>query len=119
MATASFLAIAYTLNRGAHIRVNLLLNMFGPRRIVVEIWCLVIASGLTVYFAWFAIRGTYWSHLLGDISQAQDATPIWIPQIAMAFGTVIAAIAFLDNLVRAIVLGRTGIEAETVRGTAD
>ena len=32
MAAASFLAFAHTLNRGAHIRVGLLLNALGERR---------------------------------------------------------------------------------------
>lgn len=115
MAAASFFALAYTLSRGAHIRVNMLLNLLGRWRRLGEIWCLVIAAGLAIYFAWFAVKGTYWSHLLGDISQDQDATPIWIPQLAMAVGTIVAAIAFFDNLVRAVVLGRANIEAETVQ----
>ena len=115
MATASFLAIAYTLGRGAHIRVNMLLNVLGRWRIVAEIWCLAIGSGLAAYFAWYAIRGTYWSWLLGDVSQGQDATPLWVPQISMSVGAVIAAIAFVDNLIRAVLLGRANIEVETVR----
>ena len=115
MAASSFLAIAYTLGMGAHIRVNLLLNALGRWRRWIDIWCLLIASFLAFQLAWFAIRGTYFSHLLGDISQDQDATPLWVPQIAMSVGAVIAAIAFVDHLLRAIILGRTGIEAETVR----
>ncbi|MYJ86517.1 MAG: TRAP transporter small permease, partial [Rhodobacteraceae bacterium] len=35
----------------------------------------------------------------------QDATPIWIPQMSMAIGSVIFAIALFDNLVRVILFG--------------
>ncbi len=119
MAASSFLALAYTLGRGAHIRVNLVLNMLGRYRKPVETWCLAVASMLVVMIAWYAVRGTYFSHLLQDISQDRDATPLWIPQLAMAVGTIVAAIAFIDQLIRAIVLGRTGIEAEMIRKLED
>lgn len=116
MATASFLAIAYTLRRGAHIRVNLLLTLLGSRRRIAEVWCLLIASVLMSIFAWYAVRGTYYSWVLGDVSQDQDATPLWIPQIAMSAGAIVAAVAFIDCFVRALFTGRTAIEGETVRG---
>ena len=35
--------------------------------------------------------------LFNDISTGNDATPLWIPQLAMAAGTVILAIAFSTN----------------------
>jgi TRAP-type C4-dicarboxylate transport system permease small subunit len=34
-----------------------------------------------------------------DISTGNDATPLWIPQLVMALGTVIFALAFIDELV--------------------
>ena len=34
-----------------------------------------------------------------DISTGNDATPLWIPQLSMAPGTVVLAIAFVDELV--------------------
>jgi TRAP-type C4-dicarboxylate transport system permease small subunit len=37
--------------------------------------------------------------VFNDISTGNDATPLWIPQIAMAVGTVLLAIAFVDELV--------------------
>ena len=40
MAAASFLGFAAALNRGAHIRVSLLLNAVGPNmKRYVDIWC--------------------------------------------------------------------------------
>jgi TRAP-type C4-dicarboxylate transport system permease small subunit len=37
--------------------------------------------------------------VFNDISTGNDATPLWIPQIAMAVGTVVLLIAFVDELV--------------------
>ena len=98
MAAASFFALAYTLNQGAHIRVNLILSRLGRYRRIGEIWCFGVGVVLVSYFAYYAIKTTYWSYKLNDISQGQDATPLWIPQIAMSFGTTIFAIAMIDRL---------------------
>ena len=101
MAGASFFALAYTLNHGAHIRVSLLIGrLTGTARRIAEAWCLLVATGLSLYFAWYAIKAVRISRLINDISQGQDATPLWIPQLAMVAGTVVLAIAFADHLVR-------------------
>lgn len=114
MAAASFFAFAHALSRGAHIRVTLVLSKMGGYRRWGEVWCFAIGSALACYFAYYAIRAVYWSHKLNDISQGQDATPIWIPQLAMAAGTVVLAIALIDNLVRILFFGAHGIESDTV-----
>ena len=102
MAAASFFALGYALGHGAHIRVNLLLSRLGRFRRIGETWCLLIGSALAVYFAWFAVKANYLSWRLGDISQGQDATPLWLPQLAMSAGTVVLAIALIDHLLRAL-----------------
>lgn len=114
MAASSFLALAYALNSGSHIRVGLLLTHLGRWRSWGEGWCLLIAAGLATYFARYAIKGAYWSYKLNDISQGQDATPMWIPQLAMVFGTILVAIALWDNLIRLIFTGKTNFREEAV-----
>ncbi|QGZ37266.1 TRAP transporter small permease subunit [Stappia indica] len=114
MASASFFAFAHALNRGAHIRVSILLNALGSRRRWLEVWCFGIGAALTWYLSYYAIKAVYWSHKLHDVSQGQDATPLWIPQSAMAAGAVLLAIAMTDHLVRVLVLGSSGIVADTV-----
>ncbi len=105
MAGASFFAFAYALNNGNHIRVTLLLGALGKYRRIGEIWCFAMATLLAAYWARYAIKTTYWSYKLNDISQGQDATPLWIPQMSMAIGSVIFAVALFDNLVRVILFG--------------
>lgn len=100
MAAAGFLALAHTLKKGEHIRVTLLLQALGrrPRR-VFEVWSLAAATLLSGLSAFYACRLSWQSHAFHDISTASDATPLWIPQLAMAAGSVILAIAFADELV--------------------
>ncbi|HWP18430.1 MAG TPA: TRAP transporter small permease subunit [Burkholderiaceae bacterium] len=98
MAGAGFLALAHTLRRGEHIRVTLLLNALGPRaRRAMQIWCLTAAVVLAAAFAWYSVRLAWQSWEFHDISTGNDATPLWIPQLSMAVGTVIFFIAFLDE----------------------
>ena len=100
MAAAGFLALAHTLKRGEHIRVTLLLQSLGPRaRHALELWSLAAASVLAALVAYYSVRLAWQSHVFNDISTGNDATPLWLPQLAMAVGTTILAIAFLDELV--------------------
>ena len=106
MAAAGFLALAHTLKRGEHIRVTLLLNALRGRwRRGFELWALGIATLLAVLFAYYSCKLAWQSHEFHDISTGSDATPLWIPQIAMALGTVVLALAFGDELVMEL-LGR-------------
>ena len=94
MAASSFLAFAYALNSGAHIRVSLMLTALGERRWWGELWCFLIGTAITTWLAWFALRGTWMSWRWKELSQGLDATPMWIPQLSMSAGTVLLAIAF-------------------------
>ena len=53
----------------------------------------VAATGIAAWFAYYSCSMVYWSYTLGDVSQGMDATPLWIPQLSMALGTVLFAIA--------------------------
>jgi len=100
MAAAGFLAMAHTLKHGEHIRVTLLLGaLHGRTRRALEVWSLVAASALALLGAWYSVRLAWQSHQFHDISTGNDATPLWIPQLAMAAGSTILAIAFVDELV--------------------
>ena len=112
MASASFLAFAHALNRGVHIRVGLALNALGRHRYWGELWCLIIGSAASAYLAWYAVKLVYWSRKLHDVSQGQDATALWIVQLPTAFGAVLLAVAFLDNLLALVLTGHDNIKPE-------
>jgi TRAP-type C4-dicarboxylate transport system permease small subunit len=100
MAGAGFLALAHTLKRGEHIRVTLLLSALkGRARHAMEIWALAAASALALMSAFYSSRLVWQSRVFNDISTGNDATPLWLPQLAMAVGTAVLAIAFIDELV--------------------
>ena len=100
MAASGFLALAHTLKRGEHIRVSLLLEHAGVRaRRGLELWALAVATVLAGAFAWYSVRLSVQSWQFSDISTGNDATPLWIPQLAMAAGTLVLLAAFIDELV--------------------
>ncbi|SFR32503.1 TRAP transporter, DctM subunit [Litoreibacter janthinus] len=111
MAATSFLAMAYTFNHNAHIRVALFVSKSGRFRRVVEIWCYTLASLSALFLAWFAVKATLLSARINDISQGQDATPLWMPQTFMAIGAVVFAVAVVDNLARIVFSSYQGVDA--------
>jgi len=101
MAAAGFLALASTFKHGEHIRVTLLLNSLKPaagRRL--DIFALAAGCLLASAFAFFSVKLTYDSWQFNDISTSNDATPLWIPQLSMAVGTVLFLVALIDELIR-------------------
>jgi TRAP-type C4-dicarboxylate transport system permease small subunit len=100
MAASGFLALAHTLKRGEHIRVALLLERFGGRlKRPLDLWSHAAGVFFCGLLAFYSIRLAWQSHVYNDVSQGNDATPLWIPQIAMAVGTVVLLVAMVDDFV--------------------
>jgi TRAP-type C4-dicarboxylate transport system permease small subunit len=101
MATASFLALAHTFRKGEHIRVTLIIQQLAgrPRRWL-ELLCLAVAAVLAGLFAGYAFKMVWWSYAFTDVSASNDRTPLWIPQIGMAFGSLILFVALIDELIQ-------------------
>ncbi|NYT66145.1 TRAP transporter small permease [Alcaligenaceae bacterium] len=115
MAAASFLAFSYTLNKGGHVRVSLLLgSLEEKKRYYVNVACHLVATLMSWILAWYASTMVYWSYVLGDVSQGQDATPLWIVQTPVAVGSIILAICFTDNLVSLLIRKHDNIIADIV-----
>ena len=100
MAATGFLALAHTLKKGEHIRVTLLIgSLAGSWRRGFEVWALFAAALLAGLSAFYSCKLAWQSYTFHDISTSNDATPLWIPELTMAIGTVVLAIAFVDELV--------------------
>ena len=54
--------------------------------------------GISIALATYAVKATVLSRQFVEVSQGQDAVPTWIPQIAMAVGTIMLAVALADTL---------------------
>lgn len=100
LAGASFLALAYTLREGGHIRVSLVLQQLPHKfQHVAEIWCLGFVCLITLFFTWYMAGLVYESWSYNDLSSGMIAVPIWIPQSSILFGLVILSIALIDELI--------------------
>ena len=99
IAATLFLALPSTLKHGDHIRVTLLMQRLSPRwQNALEYWCLGAASTLALYLAWFSCRLVWVSFATHDVSPSADASPLWIPQLAMALGCIGFAASFCHAL---------------------
>jgi TRAP-type C4-dicarboxylate transport system permease small subunit len=88
------------LKKGEHIRVTLLIASLGPAwKRGFEIWSLFAASGLALLAAFYSGKLAWQSYSFHDISTSNDATPLWLPQLSMALGTAVLAVAFIDEFV--------------------
>ncbi len=97
MAASTFLGLAYALTRGSHIRIETISKLFGDRRVYVDLFAFAVGSAIASWFAWYSCNMVHTTFKLHDISTDLDATPLWIPQATMAIGTVLFAIAMIDN----------------------
>jgi len=120
LVATSFLALAYTLKGGGHIRVALLLRRLPPRpRRLAELGALALGTAVTLYFTWFAIELTWLSWRFGDMSQGVLPIPLWLPQSVMALGLIIFAVALIDELVVVLKGGPAGYQqAESAEADA-
>lgn len=107
MAAAGFLALAYTLRKGEHIRVSLLLQHVGRRAArALELWSHGIGLVVCALLAFYSAKLAWQSYTFHDISTGNDATPLWVPQLAMALGTAVLFVAMSDELVRLVLRKR-------------
>lgn len=103
MAASYFFALAYTFRSNGHIRVNLLLSRLrkGTRR-GAELWCLSVMALISVYAAYYLCKLAFVSWQFDEVSEGSDAMLLWIPQVPVAAGSVVLAVAVIHQLVATI-----------------
>ena len=101
LATASFLALAYTFNENGHIRITLFLDKAegGVLRFL-SIWCLAITTLFSGFLAFYFIKMWIVSIQLGERSQGADEILLWIPQTGVALGAIIFFVCILHNFLK-------------------
>ena len=87
MAATSFFALAHALNRGAHIRVSILLNLNHHTRFWLDAFALFVASLTATYFARYAIKTNFFSEMLNDRTQGLDQVPEQLITLVKMFST--------------------------------
>ena len=101
LAASTFLALAYTLNQGGHIRVTLIsqrLNTKHARNLArgVHLICACLSAFLT-----FAAIGYFKdSYHFGDVSTGIVPIPLWVPHLIMVVGLALLTLALIDNFIQ-------------------
>lgn len=99
LAASSFLALAYALRAGGHIRVTLVTGRL-PERVQrrVETLIVAIALAMSAYATWYMGLLVFESIEFGDRSAGMVSVPLWVPQLPVALGLAILTLALADEL---------------------
>ena len=107
LAAGSFLALAATLKRGAHIRVTVLLGSVPERaRYFFELWALAAGAIFVGYICWHLSVLSLDSFRFNEVSYGIIPMPLWIPQAAMALGALALLVALIDEFAITVRKGR-------------
>ena len=101
LAVSIFLAAAFTLRTGGHVRV-MLLSQNVPPRTAHRLDLLATAAGTAAagWLAWSLAAFAWRSWATGSTSATIDETPLVYPQAAMAFGAALLTLQLAARMVR-------------------
>ncbi len=100
LAASTFLALAYTLRAGGHIRVTLLTGRLPARgRRLAEVGVVAIALAMTGYATWYFGLLVIESYEFDDRSSGMVSVPLWLPQLPVLVGLSILTLALMDELI--------------------
>lgn len=112
MAAAVFLALPDTLAKGGHIRVLLFIQRLPTRiRLAIDVLTASIGLAVALWAARSVILFVWSSYQLGDVTQGELVLPLWLPQLSVAIGFALLAVAFAEHAfdaVKFLIEGRDG-----------
>ncbi len=101
LAIILFSGSGYTLGKGGHIRVNILLQFFSSKKLkIIDFLMSCIALCLALFVAIALTENTLRSVELGSVSYYPTRTPIWIPQLFLSLGWSILCLGLISRLLR-------------------
>ena len=110
LAGATFLALADTLAKNVHIRVDLVTQRLpGRAKAIVDGIVALLGAGIAGFAAYAATALALKSYSYGDVSYGMVAVPLALPQATLALGMAILTIALVDEAVLAFA-GRDRVE---------
>lgn len=111
-AAACVSGFGYAFRHGAHVRVDLVADrLHGRWARAAQLASLVAGLVIAAYAAYACTLMVWESYRFHDLGQGVIALPLWIPQSAVALGTVTLALAVLASLAEALVAGRASAAA--------
>ena len=97
----AFLTAAWAQREGAHIRVELLVDLLGGEaRRTLELVAAWVGAGFLAFVAWQSVAMTYDNWLNGVRIFSLLNTPVYLPQIPVAFGLAAFMLATLADIHR-------------------
>lgn len=114
MAASTFLGLPYALIKGSHIRIETVSKLMGRSRRYLDLIAFFLGTAVTIWFAYYVCDMVFTTWKLNDISTDLDATPLWIPQLTMAIGTVLLAVAMADNFLTLLLTGKYRIQSNAL-----
>lgn len=103
MAAAGFFGLPYALHSGSHIRVQVAMRFLPSRaQHAMDVLASAIALALASYLAWYCVEFVFESWRMHEVSQGLVPVPLWLPQLPMALGSALLALAFGERLARVL-----------------
>lgn len=100
MSAAGFFGLPYALHCGSHIRVSAVARFVPPSlHHAMEVLASLIGLCLALYLAWYCSAFVLESYRFNEVSQGLIPVPLWLPQLPMALGSTLLAVAFGERLV--------------------
>jgi len=103
MGTAIFLAAAFTMRTGGHVRVSIVSSSVPPAVArVIELIATIFGTGIAIYVAYALSAFAWQAFVSGNTSPTIDEIPLVYPRGAIAFGAVLLAIQMIARSARAL-----------------
>lgn len=97
-ATSAFFALGHTFRQGELVRMMLAIDRLDERkRWIAEVFALTITTAFVGYMCFAVVKFVYESWQFNEVAQGLLRIPIWIPQLAFAFGVIVFLIAVVDE----------------------
>ena len=110
--TSVFCGAAFTMRTGGHVRVSMFNGLAGPRtRYAMELVSTLLGAGISIFVAYAMIFFAWRSFVQGSVSPTINATPLVIPQGAIALGLLMLALQMIARVIRVLIKVPTEDEA--------
>jgi TRAP-type C4-dicarboxylate transport system permease small subunit len=118
-AVVMFGGAGWALRNGGHIRVQMAFAAMSPLAVrIIDAAVSAFSLGVVGFAAWVLVAQAMRTFMLDSHSYYPMATPVWIPQAALAAAFVLFALALFARLIR-LALGEDAEIPNTVGGTIE